>query len=92
MYKSSCLIFLHSTTSTLQRIKIEKERKKVKENFVFKLAREAHFIDGHVQQKNSKTFKFVTSDIIKKENRMKIEGQKIKSPEGTWFYKQSFKE
>lgn len=69
MYKSSCLIFLHSTTSTLQRIKIEKERKKLRKNFAFKLAREAHFIDGHVTAKNSKTFKFVTSDIIKKEKQ-----------------------
>ena len=35
MHKSSYLIFLHSTTSTLERIKIEKERKKLMNNFAF---------------------------------------------------------
>ena len=43
----------------------------------FKLACEAHFIDGHVtaKKKTFKTFKFATSEIRRK-NRMRIEGQK----------------
>lgn len=86
MCQSLCLTLLHSTTSILERIKIENERKKLMNSFAFQIVLWSSFHWGTSNSK--KTFILQQQRSSRRKNRMRIKDQKSKPWRNTaltWF-------
>lgn len=86
MCQSLCLTLLHSTTSILERIKIENERKKLMNSLAFQIVLWSSFHWGTSNSKKTSILQQQRSS--RRKNRMRIEDQKSKPWRNialTWF-------